>query len=356
MQKIGFTLGIATLVASVALAAKPVLRVNGDEISDLDVSLAERAVAAQMGGSQAPKEMVLRNAVDQLIGRTLVLQAAREAGITVDPKEVAAAMEQQKQQIGGPEAFAKAIAQAGLTEEQLTGMERDRITVQKYVEKELVAKTSTSDQELRAYYDGHPSEFKHPEQVKLRMILMMVKQGADQAQQDAAKTRADQALKRVKAGEDFAKVAQEASEDPTSKSRGGEIGWVRKGLLLPELESAVWTLKAGEVSPVLQSKYGYHIFKMDERRPEGTASFDEVKGSLTTYLRNQKVDDSLRLLVTTRRTKAKIVALDPSVKAALEPPAPPPAAGAKAAPGGASGGGEKASPAPTPVKDAPKKP
>jgi peptidyl-prolyl cis-trans isomerase C len=356
MQKIALTLGIAALASSVALAAKPVLRVNGDEISDLDVSLAERAVAAQMGGSQAPKEMVLRNAVDQLIGRTLVLQAAREAGITVDAKEVAAAMAQQKQQIGGPEAFAKAISQAGLTEEQLTAMERDRLTVQKYVEKDLMAKAGASDQELRAYYDAHPSEFKHPEQVKLRMILMMVKQGADQAQQDAAKSRADLALKRVKAGEEFAKVAQEVSEDPTSKSRGGEIGWVRKGLLLPELESAVWTLKAGETSAVLQSKYGYHIFKVDERRAEGASSFDEVKGSLTAYLRNQKVDESLRLLVTNRRTTAKIEALDPSIKAALEPPAPPPAAGAKSAPGGAAGTGEKASPAPTPVKDVPKKP
>ncbi len=355
MRAFGFTVITATLAASVALAASPVLRVNGEDITDVDVKLAERAVATQFPGGQVAQDVLLRHAVDQLIGRTLVLQAAREAGIKVDPKEVAAAIEQQKKQIGGEEAYAKAIAQAGLTEAQLTVMEQDRITVQRYVETDLMSKAGTSDQEVRAYYDGHPTEFQHPEQVRLRMILVTVKQGADQAQQDAAKARAEQALKRVQGGEDFAKVAQEVSEDPT-KARGGEVGWVRKGLLLPELEPTVWALKAGEVSGVLQSKFGYHIFKADERRPEGILSFDEVKGTLTTFLRNRKVDDSVRLLIVSRRSKAKIEALDPSIKAALEPPPTPAAATGKPAPGAKPAAPEKPGPAATPTTNVPKKP
>lgn len=352
MRSIGSVVVVAAFAASTALASKPVLRVNGDEITDLEVKMAERAVSSQMPPGQASEDVLLRHAVDQLIGRTLVLQAAREAKIVVDPKDVAAALEQQKAQLGGADAFAKAIAQAGLTEPQLTQMEHDRMMLQKYVETELAGKAGASDQEIRAYYDSHPAEFKHPEQIKLRMILVMVKQDAAQAQQDAAKVRADQALKRIKGGEDFAKVAGEASDDP-SKARGGEIGWVRKGLLLADLEPTVWALKAGEVSPVLHSQYGYHVFKVEERRAEGTLGYDEVKESLATYVRNRKLDDSIRLLIVSRRSKAKIEALDPSVKAALEPPAAPPAAaGGPSAPAAKPAAPEK----PTPAPDAPRKP
>jgi peptidyl-prolyl cis-trans isomerase C len=353
MRRIGSVAVVAALVASSALASKPVLRVNGDEITDVELQMAERAVAMQMPGGKASPEMVLRHAVDQLIGRELVLQAAREAKITVDPKDVQAAIAQQKQQMGGPEAFAKAIAQAGLTEEQLVQFETNRMMLQKYVETDLKSKAGTSDQEVRAYFEAHPEEFKHPEQVKLQMILILVKEGSDQAQKDAAKAKAEAALKRVKGGEDFAKVAGETSEDPGSKPRGGEVGWVRKGMLLPELEPTVWALKAGEVSPVLESKFGYHVFKVEERRPEGTMSFDEVKGSLTEFLRNRKVNDSIRLLIEGRRPTAKIEALDPSLKAALEP-LPTPAAGG-AAPA-AKPQTEKPAPSHTPAADAPKKP
>jgi peptidyl-prolyl cis-trans isomerase C len=352
MRSLASVVVVAALVASTSLAAKAVLRVNGDEITDLDVKMAERAVASQIPGGQANEDVVLRHAVDQLIGRTLVLQAARDAKIVIDPKDVAAALEQQKKQLGGDEAYAKAIAQAGLTEAQLTQMEHDRLMLQKYVETELAGKAGASDQEIRAYYDGHPAEFKHPEQVKLRMILVMVKKDADQAQQDAAKARAEGALKRLKAGEDFAKVAADSSDDPRSKAQGGEIGWVRKGMLLPELEPAVWGLKAGEVSPVLHSQYGYHVFKVDERRAEGTLAYDEVKESLAGYVRNRKLDDSIRLLIMSRRSKAKIEALDPSIKAALEPLAAPPAGAGATAPAAKPSAPEK----PTPVSDVPKKP
>jgi hypothetical protein len=102
----------------------------------------------------------------------------------------------------------------------------------------------------------------------------------------------------------------------------------------------------------MHSQYGYHVFKVEERRAEGTLGYDEVKDSLATYVRNRKLDDSIRLLILSRRSKAKIEALDPSVKAALEPPAAPAAAGAASAPAAKPPAPEK----PTPAPDAPKKP
>ena len=348
---------LAALAASAAFAAKPVLRVNSDEITDVEVKLAQRAVASQMQGMQTNEAALLRQTVDQVIGRTLILQAAREAKVTVDPKEVAATIEQQRQQVGGAEAFAKALAQAGLTEQDVARREQDRLMVQKYVEADVVSKAGVSEQEVRAYYDGHPDKFKHAELAKLRMIFTKLDQGADQAQQDATKARAEAARKRVLAGEDFAKVATETSDHP-NKAEGGALGgWVREAAL-SEFESALKGTKVGEVTEVLKSQYGFFVFKVDDRRPPGMMGYDEVKENLTKIVRDLKVNDSLMLIVATRRPKAKIEALDPAIKAALEPPAakppaagePPAAASTKPVPPA------EPSPAAKPPADAPKKP
>jgi len=343
---------LAALVASAAFAAKPVLRVNGDEITDVDLKIAQRAIASQMQGVQASETVLLRQAIEQLIGRTLILQAAREAKVTVDPKEVTASIEHQRTQMGGPEAFSKALAQAGLAEQDLTRMEQDRMMVQKYVESELVSKVGVGEQEVRSYYDAHPDEFKHEQQVKLRMIVAQVPQGADQAQQDAAKARAEAARKRVLAGEDFAKVASEVSDHP-NKASGGALGnWIREAALT-EFESAIKGVKVGGVTDVLKTQQGFFIFKVEDRRAPGFMSFDEVKDGLTTFLRNRKLDDSIRLVISTRRPKAKVETLDPAIKAAMETPAADqkPAAGPTTqAPAAHATAGPK------PPPDAPKKP
>jgi parvulin-like peptidyl-prolyl isomerase len=349
MRPIAAVAIVAALAASVALSATPVLRVNDDPVTDVDLKLAQRAMASQMQGMQASEAVLLRQTVDQLISVTLLMQAARDAKVAVDPKEIAATIDQQRQQAGGAEAFSKALAQAGLTEQDLTRMAQERLMIQKYIETELRTKAGASEQEVRAYYDGHPDDFKHDPQVKLRMIVAQLPQGADKAQQDAAKARAEAAHKRVVSGEDFGKVAQETSDHP-NKAQGGELsGWIREATL-PEFEAALKGVKVGGISDVLQSQYGFFIFKVEDRRPAGTASFDEVKPNLTTFIQNRKLDDSIRLVIANRRSKAKIEALDPAVKAALEP--------APAAEKPAAGAAPNAQPtaAAKPSPDAPKKP
>jgi parvulin-like peptidyl-prolyl isomerase len=345
---------IAAAAASAAFAATPVLRVNDTVLTDGDLAMAKRAVAMQMQGMPSTDAVVTRHAVDQLISKTLVLQAARDAKITADPKVVAASIDEQRSQLGGPEAFAKALAAAGLTEQELVQKETDRLIIQKYLETEMTKRAAVSDADAKAYYDANPKEFAHPEEVKVRMILVKVNPAADPKEEAALKARAEDARKRVTSGEDFAKVASEISDDP-SKAKGGEIPtWIQKGRMLPDLEGPVWALKPGEVSQVLRSKYGYHIFKMESRRDAGQTSFAEVEPTLVSFLKNRKVDDAIQGVIQERRAKAKIEALDPAVKAALEPP-PAPAApkSGTAAPG--VGPAKPAAPAKPPT-DAPKQP
>jgi parvulin-like peptidyl-prolyl isomerase len=124
-------------------------------------------------------------------------------------------------------------------------LEQARILAQNYATDQLTEKMKATDQEVDAYIAQHPE--------------------LDNKQ---TKAKADDVLKRVRAGEDFAKLAKEFSTDPGSKEKGGDLGWFGRGAMVPEFEEAAFKLKPGEVSDLVQSKFGYHIIKLDERKTE----------------------------------------------------------------------------------------
>ncbi len=355
MRRLASALVGAVLAASAT--AQTVMRVNGVDVSAVQFNLTKRAVAQQAMGQQMPESALLRRAMDQSIGLVILAQAAREAKITVDEKAVQALLDQQQAQMGGPEGVQKALKGLGLTEQDRKQLAEEQLLIQRYVEDQIAAKVVVSDDEIKTYFDGHPQEFQRPEEVKLWMILAKVEPNADEKTQAAAKARAEAALKRVNSGEAFAKVASEVSDDP-SKAKGGEIGWIRKGLLLPELEGPVFALAAGKTSDVLKSQFGYHVFRVEDKRPAGQYTLAEVKDRLNNFLKDEKVRESLSSFVQQRRATAKVEVLDPVMKAALEAPAALPAAGGAAAPVPApqpAHGGAKPQATPKPT-DAPKRP
>ena len=307
--------GVA-VVASAA-AATVVMQVNGVGVTDFALGRAKRAVASMQQGQPLDEQTILRRAVDQVVGHVVLVQAAREAGINADPAEVQRRVAALRGRYPNQEAFAQALAEGGTSEAELTRYEEENLLVQRYTETVLGPRATVATDEVSAYYKEHSTEFDHPEQVKVRMILASAPEGAAGDADKAAKARIAQAAKRLAAGEEFGTVAQEVSEDPT-RLRGGEVGWVRRGQLLPELDEEVFKLQAGQHTKPIKTRFGYHIMGAVTRRAAGRSPLEEVEENLTGMLKSIKVRDLLAAEVAGRRTRAKIETLDPSIKAALK--------------------------------------
>jgi peptidyl-prolyl cis-trans isomerase D len=145
---------------------------------------------------------------------------------------------------------------------------------------------AVTDAQLRAAYGQNIDRYRTPERVKARHILLMT-QGKAPEEDAKMKAKAEDLLKQIKGGADFADLAKKNSEDPGSKDKGGDLDWVVKGQTVPEFEAALFALKPNQVSGVVKTAYGYHIIQALEKQDAHVKTFDEVKGELAAELKNQ---------------------------------------------------------------------
>src|SRR5208337_56035 len=147
--------------------------------------------------------------------------------------------------------------------------------------------TQPTPQEIQQYYNAHLSEYSVPEQARSRHILITVSPGADAKTDAAAKEKAESLLRQILGGANFADLARKFSEDPGSKSMGGELGFFRRGATVPEFDNAVFTQKIGDTQ-IVKSQFGYHILQVEERQPVRHKSLDEVRPAIQATLLSQK--------------------------------------------------------------------
>jgi peptidyl-prolyl cis-trans isomerase D len=157
----------------------------------------------------------------------------------------------------------------------------------------IAAATAVTDQDLQAYYDQHRDEYRVPEQVKVSHILIKTPLPAPGAKEDEkavadARAKAEGVLKDVKAGGDFAKLAEKYSDDPGSAKSGGELGWIGRGRTVPEFEKAAFSLGKGQTSDLVKSSYGFHIIHVEDKQDAHLKTLAEVKGEIEEKVKQQK--------------------------------------------------------------------
>jgi peptidyl-prolyl cis-trans isomerase D len=156
--------------------------------------------------------------------------------------------------------------------------------------------------QIQSYYNSHKDEFRTKERVKARHILVSIlNKPADQIPK--LKAKAEDLLKQIKAGADFAKLAEQNSDDKTNASKGGDLGWVMKGQMVPEFEKATFALKPGQISDVVTTNYGFHVVQVLEREDAHQRSLDEVKPEIVAALKSQTLSDKMQTLADQARAE-----------------------------------------------------
>jgi peptidyl-prolyl cis-trans isomerase D len=179
----------------------------------------------------------------------------------------------------------------------------------------LESEVKVTQQELQSYYDQHRDEYRVPEQVNVRHILIKTPlPGADgkvdQKGVEEARKKAQDILKQLKAGGNFADLAKKYSEDTASAKDGGSLGWIQRGRTVPEFEKVAFSLLKGQTSDLVQSSYGFHIIQVEDKQDAHLKTLDEVKAQIEPILKQQKTTQAADAEASTVLNQARTLGLD----------------------------------------------
>ena len=162
-----------------------------------------------------------------------------------------------------------------------------------------------TDQQAQQYYQAHLKDYQVPDQVKVRHILISVPKGADAKTDAAAKAKAEDVLKQLRAGGDWKALAQKYSDDPGSKNTGGELGPLQHGVTVPEFDKSAFSLNPGQISEPVKTQFGYHVIQTEEKQTAHTKPFDEVRGTILATMVRDKEAQAAQAFATSLASEAQ---------------------------------------------------
>lgn len=313
------TAGLLSSIAAHAQIVGNAARVNGEEITNLRLERYFDDYVKDKGRNITkminPKvyKKLKKEALDQLIDREVLWQAARDKGVKVTDAELEAALKEFEAGFKNRDAYLRKLDYGGFDEKSYADYVRRDLAGRRYLEQEIPVPEVSGD-EIAAFYRENPKYFARPETARARHILVRVERGADDQAKADARARAASILADVRKGEDFASLAERYSEDSTGRGKGGDLGDFRRGQMVKAFEDAAFALKPGEVSDVVETEYGYHVIRLESHTPAGAVPLDEVKDKIRQAVAARKRGEIAKKHVGELRALAKVelfVALDP---------------------------------------------
>ena len=282
-------------VPAPAPSEAPVATVDGQPITRQEL---QRALAEEMsaigGAASTPGmlETARRRVLDQLIERLVLLGAARQAKLAVSADEVDRELMRLRMDFA-PERFDEMMSQSGQSLADLKKSTEARLTIQKFLHEQVYSRVGVTEEEIRAYYEGHLADFHQPNEVRAAQIVVRT---AEQARSIE---------RQIRSGKDFAQMAQTYSLSPDAK-RGGDLGYFPRGQMPRQFDQVIFQLKVNQVSGVVRSDYGFHLFKLLARRPARQKTLPEVKGQIEQKLASEKREQAQGEYVKMLKDKASI--------------------------------------------------
>jgi peptidyl-prolyl cis-trans isomerase SurA len=247
--------------------------VNGEiitltEVQEQSVPLIRKMALESSDRSGMPRvDDTERQVLERLIDQRLQLQEARSQGITTSAGEIDSYIQDLRQgaNLASEEDFQNALAKEGLSLEKLKKDVGDHLTILKIVGKEVRSKVIISEQEVHKAYEEEIDKYVEPSQVRLRYILISLTPNAGPEVASQEKRKAEEVLFKLKKGGDFSEIAKVYSSGPNADT-GGDIGFVKKGELHPDLDKTAFSLPPGQISDLIPLPSGFVILKVEERR------------------------------------------------------------------------------------------
>ncbi|HRC55936.1 MAG: peptidylprolyl isomerase [Myxococcales bacterium] len=260
-----------------------------------------------------PKERSRRAAkvqnqvLTEMINDELIVQAAQDSKIEVEPGEVNAAVDEIKRENKLDDAaLAQVLAQQGFTMASYKSDLRKQILRLRATNQLVRPRVNVSNEDVRARYDQMQRRSEAVSSIRLSHMLFKLPEHPTEQQLAEAKERAAKAITRVRGGEAFAAVAGEMSDDDGTKATGGELGWFERGSIGPEWETVVFAMDKGEVRGPISGPQGLHVFTVQEVKRSDLKPFEELKEQLKAELTRRETDKQSRLWIEDLRKKAHI--------------------------------------------------
>lgn len=307
--------------AAKALASVPdqPLKVNGKEITNEEI---EAYFKSRYGAqaSQVPAEQqdmfrshMMKSVRREMVLRTLLLAAADEAKLTATEEEVSKEFEEIKKGMPEGATIELYLKMADTTEEKLKKEIGEELRISQLIAKNTEGETpEVREEDVKKFYDENQNEFTTDESASASHILITVEADADEAAKTAAKEKITKIRKDlIDAGEkaDFAAAAKEHSSCPSS-AQGGSLGSFGRGQMVPAFETAAFSQKVGEIGEIVETQFGYHIVKVDERSEGGKQPFDKVKEDIAGHLKQEQQQEAVQKYLESLEAAAKVEGLE----------------------------------------------
>ena len=322
-------INVADLFPDEVVAKGKGVSIKRSQLDDAMVSI--KSTFAARGQDLPPDEMnrLEQQVLDRLIQVQILLQKANDQDKAAGKEVCQKRMDAFKTRAGSEEAFARQLKSVGTSPQELQSKMTDESTAEAVLERELNIKVS--EQDVQKFYEDNPSKFEQPEMVRASHVLIGTRdpetnKDLPEDQKAAKRKKAEDILKRARAGEDFSKLAKDNSDDPGSKDKGGEYQFAR-GQMVPEFETAAFSLKTNQISDIVTTTYGYHIIKLNEKIPAKKIELAKVAPDVKEYLKQQEMQkhqQDLQAYLEKLKKDAGVEILDENLKVKQTASNPPP--------------------------------
>jgi len=252
------------------------------------------------------KDKLKKDILNELVSAELLYQASQKAGLGNMSKEVDSQLENIKKGFGSDQEFQKVLKERGIEIKDLKEDIKKGIYINAYLEKDVFSKLGpVTEDEKKQEYEGNKDKLNIPDEVKASHVLIKVGDKATAEEKQKAKEKIEALRARAMSGEDFAKLAKENSED-ASASNGGDLGYFKKGDMVKPFEDAAFGLEKDQISPVVETQFGYHVIKVTDKKAAHTLTYEEVSKDIEKFLLNKHKRDEINKTTESLRKNAKI--------------------------------------------------